>query len=54
MSSLHKFIDPDCLIERYKGTIECAELDGKLMADLFEFYQDEFETEYSYGYSYNK
>lgn len=51
MSSLHKFIDEDCLTSRYKGTVDCADLDGKHMADLFEFYQDEYEEVYSYGYT---
>lgn len=51
MSSLHKFIDEECLTARYKGTVDCADLDGKHMADLFEFYQDEYEEVHSYGYT---
>lgn len=51
MNSLQKFIDPECLTERYKGSLDCAELNGKDMACLFEFYQKEFEVEYSYGYT---
>lgn len=51
MSSLHKYINADCLTARYQGTIQCEEIDGKHMADLFEFYNKEYEIEYSYGYS---
>lgn len=51
MDSLHKFIDPEGLRPRYKGTLDCADVDGKFMADLFEFYNKEYELEYSYGYT---
>lgn len=51
MTSLHKYVDPDCLTARYGGTLECAALNGKHMADLFEFYKKEYELEYSYGYT---
>ena len=51
MTSLHKFVDPECLTARYGGSLDCAELDGKLLFDLFNFYQKEYEEEYSYGYT---
>lgn len=51
MTSLHKFVDPECLTARYGGSLDCAQLDGKLLFDLFNFYQKEYEEEYSYGYT---
>lgn len=50
MPSLHKFIAPECLMSRYGGSLDCAELEGKHLADLFEFFNKEYELEYINGY----
>lgn len=51
MESLHKYISPDCLMRRYGGSLKCAVIDGKDLAELFEFYHAEFVVENSYGYT---
>lgn len=49
--SLTKHISPDVLPPKYGGTMDVPLLEGRLLADLYQQYQKEFEMANSFGYS---
>jgi len=48
--SLTKHISPEVLPPKYGGTLSVPDLDGKLLADLYQLYTKEFEMANSFGY----
>ncbi|XP_063697584.1 clavesin-2-like [Culicoides brevitarsis] len=52
--SLHEHIDPACLRAVHGGTMECDDVDGKLLADVLEEASDEFELAAKFGIVKNK
>ncbi|XP_073821562.1 alpha-tocopherol transfer protein-like [Musca autumnalis] len=51
MSSLHRYISPDCLPECYGGTLKAARQSyGPQLVELFEKYSSDFDEFKKYGY----
>jgi hypothetical protein len=48
--SLTKHISPDVLPPKYGGTMDAPMLEGRLLADLYQQYQKEFEMANAFGY----
>ncbi|XP_065094078.1 retinaldehyde-binding protein 1-like [Ochlerotatus camptorhynchus] len=51
MAALQKHVDPSCLPTWMEGTCQYPELDGKVMVEFLENYQDKYDELNSYGYS---
>ncbi|XP_062549040.1 retinaldehyde-binding protein 1-like [Armigeres subalbatus] len=50
MASLHKHVDQSCLPTWLEGSSEYPLLDGKVLLELLERYQDKYDALNSYGY----
>nr|XP_029719833.1 retinaldehyde-binding protein 1-like [Aedes albopictus] len=50
MGSLHKHVDQACLPTSLEGSCEYPEMDGKVLVEFLEDYQDKYDALNSYGY----
>ncbi|XP_021703685.1 clavesin-1 [Aedes aegypti] len=51
MASLHKHVDQSCLPTNLEGSCEYPEMDGKVLVEFLEHYQDRYDALNSYGYA---